>query len=52
MGLVDLTIKKAAFKDPVYVEMITGKVYELGKSAWKSAGDSVTFAQLPVRDSR
>ena len=38
MGLVDLTIKKAAFKDPVYVEVITGKVYELGKSAWKSAG--------------
>ncbi len=36
--LVDLTIKKAAFKDPVYVEVITGKVYELGKSAWKSAG--------------
>ena len=35
--LVDLTIKKAAFKDPVYVEMITGKVYELDKSAWKSA---------------
>ncbi len=49
--LVDLTIKKAAFRDPVYVEMITGKVYELGKSAWKSAGDSVTFTQLPVWDS-
>ncbi len=49
--LVNLTIKKAAFKDPVYVEMITGKVYGLDKSAWKSAGDGVGFSQLPVWDS-
>ena len=49
--LVDLTIQKAVFKDPVYVEMITGKVYGLDKSAWKSAGDGVGFSQLPVWDS-
>lgn len=49
--LVDLTIQKATFKDPVYVEMITGKVYEIGKSAFKAVGDGVVFTQLPVWDS-
>jgi len=49
--LVDLSVKKAAFKDPVYVEMITGKVYGLDKSSWKPQGDGTAFTQLPVWDS-
>lgn len=49
--LVDLTIKNTTFQDPVYVEMITGKVYNLDKTAWKNADGSVTFTQLPVWDS-
>ena len=48
---VDGTVKGVSFKDPVYVEMITGKVYELDKSAWKSAGGNTSFTQLPVWDS-
>ena len=48
---VDLTIKGVTFKDPVYVEMITGKVFELDKSAWQSAGGNTTFKQLPMWDS-
>jgi hypothetical protein len=49
--LVDLTIKNTTFQDPVYVEMITGKVYNLDKSTWKNAEGCVTFTQLPVWDS-
>lgn len=48
---VDVTIKGAAFRDPVYVEMITGKVFELDKSAWKSDGGNTRLTQLPVWDS-
>lgn len=48
---VDLTIKGPTFQDPVYVEMITGKVYNLDKATWKNADGSVTFTQLPVWDS-
>ena len=48
---VDLTIQRATFHDPVYVEMITGKVYELDRSAWKAEGETVTFTKLPVWDS-
>jgi hypothetical protein len=46
-----VTVKGATFKDPVYVEMITGKVYELDKSAWKSEGGNTTLTQLPTWDS-
>jgi hypothetical protein len=48
---VDLTIEGATFQDPVYVEMITGKVYELPKSGWKAEGKAVKFTGLPVWDS-
>jgi hypothetical protein len=48
---VDVTIKGAAFRDPVYVEMITGKVFELGRSAWKNDGGNTTLTQLPMWDS-
>ncbi len=48
---VDVTVKSVAFQDPVYVEMITGKVFELDKSAWKSEGGNTKLAQLPMWDS-
>jgi hypothetical protein len=49
--LVDLTVKQVTFKDPVYVEMITGKVFELAPSTWKTADGNTQFTQLPVWDS-
>ena len=48
---VDLTIKGAAFKDPVYVEMITGKVFELAAGSWTSEGGNTRLAQVPLWDS-
>jgi hypothetical protein len=49
--LVDLTLKNTTFQDPVYVEMITGKVYDLDKATWKNVDGNATFTQLPVWDS-
>ncbi len=49
--LVDLTIHGATFEDPVYVEMITGKVYALDRSGWKAEERAVEFTKLPVWDS-
>ena len=48
---VDLTIKGATFKDPVCVEMITGKVFELNKGSWSSEGGNTRLTQVPVWDS-
>lgn len=48
---VDLAVAGAAFRDPVYVEMISGKVFELDPSAWKVEGNSTAFSKLPIWDS-
>lgn len=47
----DITIKGAAFKDPVYVEMITGKVFDLAPGSWSSEDGSTRLAQVPLWDS-
>lgn len=49
--IVSLTIKGKNYRDPVYVEMISGKVYEIDKSDWENKGDNVVFKKLPVWDS-
>ena len=48
---VDLTAAGVEFEDPVYVEMITGKVYELGPEMCRATEDGVAFSGLPVWDS-
>lgn len=49
--LIDLTIKNTKFRDPVYIEMITGRVYEIGKSNYLTVGKNMRFTKLPVWDS-
>lgn len=46
-----LRIKGVMFKDPVYVEMITGKVYELAVGPWSVDAGDTSFKSLPVWDS-
>lgn len=38
------------FKQPVLVDLITGKVYEIPKTNWKQAGAKHTFTEIPVPD--
>jgi hypothetical protein len=49
--LVNISIKGANFKDPVYVDMITGKVFEIDKATLKNKGNDVQLKNLPVWDS-
>jgi hypothetical protein len=48
---VDMKVKNFTFKDPVYVEMITGRVYELDKKDWNVVGNDTGFRNLPLWDS-
>ncbi len=48
---ISLTMKGVNFDNPVYVEMITGKVFELPKQSWSNDGENVRFERLPVWDS-
>lgn len=47
---IQLTIKNINFKDPVYVEMVSGKVYEINKQDWENKEANVVFRHLPVWD--
>jgi hypothetical protein len=48
---VDVRISRVRFRDPVYVEMITGRAYALGRDTWANAGDDVEFKGLNIWDS-
>jgi hypothetical protein len=49
--LVNLTITGIKFQDPVYVEMISGKVFEIHKSRVNNKGENISLIKLPVWDS-
>ena len=49
--LVNITIKGTSFRDPVYVEMISGKVYDINAADWENRGKDVVLRNLPVWDS-
>lgn len=48
--MVDITTKGGNFSNPVYVDIITGKVSEIPSSKWKKNGNDYTFYQIPVYD--
>lgn len=47
---VSITIKNAGFKEPVWVDLMTGNVYEIASGQWSKNGDTVTF-NIPLYDS-
>ncbi len=49
--IVNLSVKETNFKDPVFVEMISGKVYEINSTDWQNKGEDTVFKNLPVWDS-
>ena len=48
---VNLTIKGVTYKEPVYVEMITGKVFNLEPGTCKNVDGNVILTQIPMWDS-
>lgn len=47
---VQLSVKGGRFKDPVWVDLITGVVYEIPREQVRAEGDIVTLAAIPVYD--
>ena len=48
--LVTVSIADRRFKQPVWVDMLSGAVYEIPNSVWRSQGGRVTFHNVPVYD--
>ena len=45
-----LTIEGGVFKNPVFADLITGKVYRIPKANFKKAGNTYTFREIMVPD--
>jgi hypothetical protein len=47
---VSFTIENVSFNTPVWVDLMTGGIYEIPKSQWSKSGSSCTF-NIPMYDS-
>jgi hypothetical protein len=47
---VTITIENAHFKEPVYVDLMTGAIYEIPGRQWSRKENRYTFSNLPVYD--
>ena len=47
---LELTMAKGTFEDPVWVDLVSGDVYDIDDSLWKTEGHGCTFQRLPVYD--
>lgn len=45
-----IRVEGGRFKTPVYVDLLSGKVYSLPKGSWKKEGTSFIFEGVPVPD--
>lgn len=50
MSPKDITLSGAVFTDPVYVDLLSGKVYRFPKDQWSSDQKNTTFSKLPLWD--
>ncbi len=46
-----LTFEGVHFNDPVYIDLMTGHIYEIPKSDWSMSANSYTFKNIPLYDS-
>ncbi len=47
---INFTFTNGNFDQPVYVDIITGGVYEIPASQWNRDGNKYTFKDIPVYD--
>jgi hypothetical protein len=47
---VRVTVKGGRFKEPVWLDLITGNLYEIPAEQMSVAGETVTFKDIPVYD--
>ncbi len=46
----EITLSGVVFTDPVYVDLLSGKVYRFPKDQWSSDKKNTTFSKLPLWD--
>lgn len=46
-----LTLTNVNFQSPVWVDVLTGRMYEIPQNQWRKTGPSYTFTDVPLYDS-
>ena len=47
---VTLHVAKGSFDEPVWIDLVSGRVFALGESRWRTSEDGSTLIRLPVYD--
>jgi hypothetical protein len=50
LTLIDISLPRGRFTDPVYVDLLSGGVYDIAKDRWAQSIDGCVFRQVPVYD--
>jgi len=50
MSTIALTLPNSGLEDPVYVDMLSGYVYAIGKQRLSRQRDTITLKGIPVGD--
>ena len=50
-SLRDFTFYEGRFSRPVWVDMVSGEIYEIPSTSWSKNGDCYEFKQIPIYDS-
>ncbi len=48
--LLNFTFTHGNFDQPVFVDIITGRVYEIPARQWRKEGDKYSFTNIPIYD--
>lgn len=48
---IDFTLSGCSFTAPVWVDLLTGGIYEIPSGAWSKKGNEYTFRNVPIYDS-
>lgn len=48
---IDFTLSGCSFTAPVWVDLLTGGIYEIPSDAWSKKGNEYTFRNVPIYDS-
>jgi len=51
LKMENFTFTNANFDSPVYVDLLTGSIYEIPAANWSKVGNTYTFKNIPVYDS-
>ncbi|MGI8633877.1 MAG: hypothetical protein ACR2KZ_00600, partial [Segetibacter sp.] len=47
---ISFTVSNVSFKNPVYIDLITGKVYDIPSKQFKKQNNAYFFSEIPVPD--